>query len=97
MNAKQAAKKAAAMVEEVEKRNEELAFMNMRQSKDIKDYNTVILSLIDGKSPCPWCEEYKDCKLEARDKTGCQEWWLRYEGGENAGEGISDPGTESRT
>lgn len=78
MNARQAALRAAKLVDEVTKQNTELASMNANQAADIKAYNNVILAMIGGESPCPWCEEEKECKLEAKGGKGCQEWWLKW-------------------
>ena len=38
----------------------------------------VIDAMIKGGSPCPWCEEYKDCKKKQKDNRGCHGWWLRF-------------------
>ena len=70
MNARQAAKAAAAHIEE-------LTRQNMLRTQDIKDYNACILEMIDGGDPCKWCEEAEACQRECKGK-GCQEWWLRY-------------------
>lgn len=69
MNARQAAKAAA-------KRIEELEFRVMMNVLDIKDYNAVIEALIDGNSPCQWCEDWVECQLEAKGQRGCSEWIL---------------------
>ena len=82
MNARQAAKAAA-------KRIEELEFTGARAAADIKAYNEVILAMIEGKSPCEWCEAREECQLEAKDGKGCSEWWLKFEE-EKTNEGISD-------
>lgn len=71
MNARQAAKAAA-------KRIEELEDFNRRASADIKEYNSCILDMIEGGSPCKYCEDYSECQLEEKDRKGCKEWWLRY-------------------
>ena len=69
MNSRQAARAAAQKIEELEFR---LA-MNIL---DIRDYNRVIEELILQKSPCPWCEDFEECKLEAKNMYGCPEWIL---------------------
>ena len=69
MNSRQAAKAAAERIEQLEFR---LA-MNIL---DIRDYNKVIEELILQKSPCPWCEDYNECQLEAKKLYGCPEWLL---------------------
>ena len=90
MNGRQAAKAAA-------KKIEELTYENMARVKDIKDYNSCVLDLIAGKSPCLWCEEHRlgECEHpESHMNAGCHEWWLRYpdeivtKGGESDGEGT---------
>jgi hypothetical protein len=37
-----------------------------------------IAGMIEGRSPCWWCEEEKDCKRDQHMKKGCKEWWLRF-------------------
>jgi hypothetical protein len=70
MNARQSAKAAA-------KRIEELEFRVKINILDIRDYNTVIEEMIKDGSPCPWCEDYVECGLEAKaDGRGCHEWIL---------------------
>lgn len=73
MNGRQAARAAA-------KRVEELEYMVSSQSRDIKDYNAVVLDIIAGKTPCTWCEENRldECEHASRGSAGCSEWWLRY-------------------
>ena len=84
MNARQAAKKAAARIVELED-------YNMRCSADIKAYNQCIDGMIAGKSPCPWCMEYEECQNEGKDGKGCEQWWLKdidFTGGDvDAGKG----------
>ena len=70
MNARQALKK-------VVERNTDLEDYNRRCSADIKAYNECIDTMIAGGSPCPWCMEYPECQLEAKDGKGCSEWWLK--------------------
>ena len=71
MNGKQAARAAA-------KRIEELEITCARMMADIKRYNQVIDSMIAGGNPCEFCEDLKECQLEARGK-GCDLWMLSYE------------------
>lgn len=70
MNARQAAKKAAERIVELED-------YNARCSADIKAYNQCIDGMIAGNSPCPWCMEYPECEREEKDSKGCNEWWLK--------------------
>jgi len=90
MNAKQAAKAAAKKIEELED-------YNRRASSDIKAYNEVILGMIDGKSPCDWCEENNACGLQAKaDGKGCQDWWLMWDHPETpAPDGSAEGGDDS--
>lgn len=70
MNSRQAAKAAGQRVMELERI---LALNKM----DIVNYNLCILSMIDGKSPCEFCEDYEECQLEAKADKGCGEWMLK--------------------
>ena len=70
MNAKQAAKAAAKRIEECER------IMALNKA-DIIDYNKVIADMICGESPCPMCEDWNECQLEAKAGKGCSEWMLR--------------------
>lgn len=71
MNGRQAARAAAGRIAELE-------YVNTMQARDIKDYNAVIQHMIEGNSPCDYCEECNECQLEAKGGKGCTEWWLRY-------------------
>lgn len=70
MNARQAAKAASKRIEELEN-------TGAKAAADIKAYNEVILGMIDGKSPCDWCEDQQECQREVKGR-GCAEWWLKY-------------------
>ena len=90
MNARQAAKAASERIKELEK-------MIAQYKADVQDYYKVIEDQIDGKSPCPWCEDYAECQLDAKDGFGCHEWLLRFrkpgaqpEGGEDDAEGKAE-------
>ena len=72
MNARQAAKAAAERIKECER------VMALNKA-DIIDYNKVIADMICGESPCPWCEDWEECKLEAKGGKGCSEWMLRHQ------------------
>lgn len=73
MNAKQSLKLVAKRLEDVE-------IVLARAQADIKAYNQCIDSMIAGGSPCDWCEDRKECQLQAKaDGKGCSEWWLRYD------------------
>ena len=78
MNGRQAAKVAA-------KRIEELEALVAGQVQDIKDLYAAIHDHISGESLCLWCEEYPECRLEARNGASCPEWWLRYRKGPEGG------------
>ena len=48
-----------------------------------RDYENQLMQLciagmIQGRSPCWWCEECKECKREQHMKQGCGDWWLRF-------------------
>ena len=78
MNAKQAARAAAKHIEDLE-------ITLSRAMSDIKRYNQCIDSMIEGGSPCDWCEDRRECHLEAQGK-GCGLWMLSYEEDENNGD-----------
>jgi len=78
MNGRQAAKMAGQRVMELER----ILALN---KADIVNYNLCILSMIDGKSPCDWCEDQQECQLQAKGGTGCEEWMLRMPRPENGG------------
>lgn len=90
MNARQAAKAAAAKIVEME-------YAIRRYRTDVKAYNECIDAMIQGKSPCDWCEEKNECQLEAKGGKGCEEWWLMdvapEEEEENDSEGIYGQGS----
>ena len=88
MNARQAAKAAAARIESME---HTLAL----NKADIIDYNIVIQALIAGKSPCDWCEDLQECQLDSKGKNGCSEWLLRFQ--RPAPEEVVPDGQESGT
>ena len=81
MNGRQAAKVAAQRIDELE-------YTIMRHIVDTRNYVACIHDMIEGKSPCAYCEEHEECQLEAKDNKGCAEWWLRFpkESELNAGE-----------
>lgn len=74
MNGRQAAKKAAARIEELE-------YSCGRFSSDVRAYNACIDSMIAGGSPCDWCEEKRIGECEHQDLIGkgCSDWSLRNE------------------
>lgn len=88
MNARQAAKAASLKIKSME---HTLAL----NKADIIDYNLVIQALIAGKSPCDWCEDLRECQLEAKGKTGCSEWLLRFQ--KPAPEEVVSDGQEAGT
>lgn len=76
MNGKQAARAAA-------KRIAELEDFNRRCSNDIKALYTCIDSVIAGeKCYCDWCEEESECcQPEKKQKTGCENFWMKQNHG----------------
>ena len=91
MNGRQAAQAAA-------KRIEEMDVVISMQARDIRDYNSVILDMISGESPCAYCEDYEECQREVKAGKGCSEWWLRYpkeKEGANESERVLPEGVES--
>lgn len=91
MNARQAARKAAKKIEELE-------YIVSAQSRDIKEYNEVIQHMMKHGSPCDWCEDQQECREAGKDLTiGCEEWMLRFwkpeEEASNDSEGILPEGT----
>ena len=69
MNGRQAAKAAA-------KKIEDMMVTLGYNTLDIRDYNRCILHMIDGGSPCDFCEDIHECQLEANGNKGCGEWVL---------------------
>ena len=72
MNARQAAKAASLRVMELER----LLALN---KGDIVNYNLCILHMIDGGSPCGFCEDEMECQLEAKGGKGCGDWMLKMQ------------------
>ena len=71
MNAKQALKAASKTIED-------LMYYNKRCKFDIKLYNEVVSAMIQGQSPCEWCEDHEECQLQSKDGKGCEDWMLRW-------------------
>ena len=88
MNSRQAAKAAAKRIEECER------VMALNKA-DIQDYNRIILDMICGESPCPYCEDWNECQLDAKAGKGCSEWMLRMQRPEPAPEGGDPDGQEA--
>lgn len=75
LNARQALKKVSEQLEGA-------AFQITQMTADIKRYNQCIDGMIAGGSPCPWCEDYKECQLQAKtDGKGCELWMLSFPDG----------------
>ena len=71
MNSRQAAKAAAARIEECER------IMALNKA-DIIDYNNCIMHMIRHGSPCDYCNDLEECWENGNDVTmGCDEWMLR--------------------
>lgn len=75
MNMKQSLKAAATHIEE-------LTHSNARYRNDVIAYNECITAMIEGKSPCTWCEDHEECQLQAKDGIGCTDWMLAMKYGE---------------
>ena len=72
MNSRQAAKAAAARIEELER----IIELNKR---DIQLYNKCILAMINHQSPCDYCHDHDECQESGRDLTiGCEDWLLAF-------------------
>ena len=69
MNARQAAKKAAARIEELED-------FNRRSAADVRGLYRAIDRLIAGECICDICEEQNECTKPEKDKKTCSGWWL---------------------
>ena len=79
MNRKQAARamEKAKARQTKNSRLRELDYIATRQAADIQDYVRAMVSVIDGGSPCDWCESQEECQRECKGH-GCHEWWLKY-------------------
>ena len=69
MNKRQSLKAAELRIAE----NERIMALN---KADIMLYNNCILHMIEGGSPCDYCEDSKECELEANGSKGCDQWML---------------------
>jgi len=65
-----------------------------RAQMDIKFYNQCIDGMIRGESPCPYCEDYQECKLVAKDGKGCSSWWLAFDLGKEDKEAENENASE---
>lgn len=72
MNAKQAAAAAAKEIERLEA-------MIRKYTADVRGYNKCITGMINGESPCGWCEDREECQLSDKDGKGCENWWLAFD------------------
>ena len=71
MNGRQAAKRAAERIEELEHH----VRLDIR---DIKLYVACIRDMINHKSPCAYCEDHDECEINGKDiSIGCDEWMLK--------------------
>ena len=75
VNAKQSLRAASRYIED-------LSHSNARYRNDVVAYNECIMAMIDGESPCGWCEDHEECQLQAKDGSGCSEWMLAMKFGE---------------
>lgn len=78
-----------------EKHIEDLTHSNARYRNDVIAYNECITAMIEGKSPCGWCEDHEECQLQAKDGTGCGEWMLAMKFGEVRNDGRGNPEDET--
>lgn len=83
---------AARVIRQVRKsgETEKLALVQEAELKDSREWlakrdyenqlmQQCIAGMIEGRSPCWWCEECKECKRkEHMSPKGCKEWWLRF-------------------
>lgn len=84
MNSRRALKAVAKRIEE----QEHTLALNKR---DIQLYNKVVIHMIQGGSPCDYCEDRKECQLSAKDAgVGCPQWWLAFPEEVNANEETTD-------
>ena len=78
MNSKQAAR--AVKREKRQTKNaklQEMEYIATMQAADIQDYVKAMIAVINGDSPCNWCESQEECQRDVKGK-GCSEWWLKY-------------------
>ena len=82
LNARQAAKAAAARITELER-------VAALSKADIIDYNRCILDMIAGHSACEWCEDRQECQEAGKTEiNGCDDWMLRSQ--PTGGDGKDD-------
>lgn len=74
MNARQAARKAAARILELESRITDLERINRIHEADTAQFYECIEGTVDGESICRWCSDHDECQLQAKDGKGCKEW-----------------------
>lgn len=71
MNGRQAARKAAEKIDELER-------TITHNVVDIRLYNHCIVDMINHNSPCKYCNDYDECQKEGKDVSiGCEDWVLR--------------------
>jgi hypothetical protein len=72
MNARQAARAAATRIEELE-------HYQRMATHDIRQYNKVIMHMIQHGSPCDYCNDLEECREAGKDVSiGCDMWMLRF-------------------
>lgn len=72
MNARQALRAVSERLRDIE-------IVLAGAQNDIRRYNECIDSMIQGGSPCEYCEEEEACQLQAKGGKGCAQWWLKYQ------------------
>lgn len=72
MNGRQAAKMAAARIEELE-------YFNRSAAATIRTLYQAVDALLTGGDVCIMCEDYDECQLEAKNEgKGCRDWSHKY-------------------
>lgn len=79
MNWRQSAKASEKIIHAQEETIQDLLYYKQMATHDIKEYNSCILSMISGGSPCEWCNDQDECQRQEKEASkGCEDWLLVF-------------------